>query len=503
MKCVLLILGFLALSVFGADEEDKVVVLTKDNFDKTIEENQFVLVEFYAPWCGHCKQLEPEYKKASIQLAKDGSDVVLGKVDATQESELAEKFEVRGYPTIKFFRGGKPSDYSAGRQAADIVNWLKKKTGPPAAAIKSVAEGTKFIDGNDVVVIGFFKDEDSTAAKAFKNVASGNDDVPFGITSDDSVFKEHSVDRDSIILFKKFDEGKNTFDGDFTVEKIEAFVGENQLPLVVEFTQESAQKIFGGKVKNHILLFVNKDDDFDKHLEQFKAPAKDFKGKVLFIYINTKDEDNARILEFFGLKSEDVPALRLITLTEDMTKYVPEDKSITTENVKTFVQLFLDGSLKPHLLSEDVPEDWDKNPVKVLVGKNFHEVAKDKSKAVLIEFYAPWCGHCKQLVPIWDELGEKFKGNKDIVIAKMDATANELADVKVQSFPTIKYFPAGSDDVIDYNGARTVEGFSKFLESGGKEGAGAAEEEEEDEGEEEGEEEEGEDDGEEVPRDEL
>ena len=142
--------------------------------------------------------------------------------------------------------------------------------------------------------------------------------------------------------------------------------------------------------------------------------------------------------EFFGLKKEDAPTVRLISLGQDMTKYKPESTEITASVLTQFVQDFFDQKLKPHLLSQDVPADWDAQPVKVLVGKNFNEVARDKSKTVLVEFYAPLCDHCEQLVPIYDQLGANFKEKPEFVVAKMDSTVNELEDIKIQHFPTIK-----------------------------------------------------------------
>merc|ERR1712112_614750 len=185
--------------------------------------------------------------------------------------------------------------------------------------------------------------------------------------------------------------------------------------------------------------------------------------------------------EFFGLEESELPSMRIIKLEEDMSKFKPESTELSEDNIRAFVKQYLAGELKPHLMSEEVPEDWDKEPVKVLVGKNFDEVAKNVEKDVLVEFYAPWCGHCKQLAPIWDELGEKFKDSDTVVIAKMDSTANEVEDVKIQEFPTIKLFKKGDNKIIDYNGERTLDGLVKFLESDGVDGAAADDDMDEDE----------------------
>ncbi|XP_015587493.1 protein disulfide-isomerase [Cephus cinctus] len=471
-------------AVFGVDieSEDGVLVITKDNFEKALKDHQYILIEFYAPWCGHCKALAPEYAKAAQKLAELNSEVKLAKVDATIETELAEKHGVKGYPTLKFYRKGSVIEYGGGRQADDIVNWVVKKTGPAAKDLTSAEEIKSFIDNNNVAVVGFFKDNESEAATVFLDAGNADDDHNFGLVKSEELFGEYDAEDGTIILFKDFDEGKSKFEGELNLKNLQSFITIQSLPLIVDFNQDTAQKIFGGDIKSHLLVFLSKDGGhYDKYVEELKEPAKKFRGDVLFVTINADDHDHERILEFFGMKKSDVPAMRLIKLEQDMAKYKPGNPEISSENVLNFVTAFTEGKLSRHLLTQDVPEDWDKNPVKVLVGTNFNDVALDKSKNVLVEFYAPWCGHCKELAPIYDKLGEKYKDSETVVIAKMDATANELETVKINSFPTITLYKKDTNEAVEYNGERTLEGFIKFIESDGSYGQAAEEVQEEDE----------------------
>ncbi|CAD5122607.1 DgyrCDS11019 [Dimorphilus gyrociliatus] len=446
-------------------EEERVLVLEDGNFDHAVSNNEFILVEFYAPWCGHCKQLAPEYAKAAQKLFDEGSPVKLGKVDATVEKKLAEKFKIGGFPTLKFFRNGNPTDYKGGRQANDIVNWVTKKSGPPAINLENVEAAKAFVDKDDVVIVGFFKNAEDAEAKAFLNVAAAFDDLPIGISYDEAVKKEYEMEN-GVSMFRKFDDGRVNYDGDLTVEDdLTSFINSNRLPLVIEFTQASASKIFSGPIKNHLLLFLEKSSEtFDDLVAKFKGAASSFKGQVLFVYLDVVEGENKRVLEFFGVSDKDAPTVRYISLEQDMAKFKQDFDDINTENVKDFVERVRDGKVKQHLKTENIPADWDSKAVKVLVGENFNDVARNADKAVLVEFYAPWCGHCKNLEPIWNELGEKYAERSDIVIAKIDSTANEIENVSIRGFPTIKFFPKGSDEIIDFKGERTLDGFSKFLD---------------------------------------
>jgi len=465
----------------GIKEEENVLVVTTTNWDEAVHAESNVLVEFYAPWCGHCQSLAPEYAKAATKLKEMKSDIKLAKVDATVETKLAEKYGVQGFPTIKFFKKGTPIDYGGGRTGEEIITWLDKKTGPPAKVFEKAEEVKAFVEPKDVAVVGFFADQTSELALAFLKVAESLDDIEFAITSP-AASGEYDVKEDKIVVLKKFDDLRAEYDGAVDVEAITKFIRAESLALVTEFTDEAAPKIFGGDIKSHLLMFISKKSEpFKGVLETFSNVAKGFKGQVLFVYIDIDVEDNQRVLEFFALKPADCPTLRLIKLEGDMTKFVPEKKELDEPTITSFVKDFLDGKLKAHLMSEEIPEDWDKNPVKVLVGKNFKEVAMESDKMVFVEFYAPWCGHCKQLAPIWDKLGEHYKDNENIVVAKMDSTANEVEEVKVQSFPTIKFFNKG--EVVDYKGGRTFDDFVKFLDSGGKDQTSEPEEPEDPDGE--------------------
>jgi len=445
--------------------ESDVIVLDNTNFETVISENEVVLVEFYAPWCGHCKKLEPEYEKAATELKGIAS---IAKINADEETNrpISGQYGIRGFPTLKLFRKGTPTDYTGDRSAQAIVAFMKKQTRPAVTTLTSADEVTKFSGEDKVVVVGFFESKESKEYKTFQEVAENlRQKFSFGevVGNNELATSSGLSGNNGVVLFKKFDEGKNVLNGD-QIDTLNEFITSNSVPTIDELGPET-YKDYAESGLPLFYLFVDSrvEGQTTTYVDKVRELAKSTKGKLNFAYIDFSKY--ARHSESLGLSGKTVPAIAIEDLSGDGDHFAfDESTDITTESVTEWVNKFLNKELQPTIKSEPVPESND-GPVKVVVANNFNDLVNDPTKDVLLEFYAPWCGHCKKLVPTWEELGTHFKDTPSIVVAKVDATANDISKkLGVRGFPTIKLFPANNkESPIEYKGDRSLNDLIKFI----------------------------------------
>ena len=291
--------------------------------------------------------------------------------------------------------------------------------------------------------------------------AAAYDDVPFAhSTSSDHAKKLEITQKYGFVLFRDFDEGHKFLLGDSPIDttKMREFLESHRYPFVTEFDQDAANRIFGSQKDAMILMTDDKDHEAVKNFQDF---AKENQGQnLIFTTSAITSGFGQRLAEYIGVKSG--PTVRVISFkNRDLTKYIVDD--VSPEGLKKALKDFKAGSLPAHYKSAAAPENNDQ-PVKIVTGDTFKDLVLN-DKYVLLEAYAPWCGHCKKLAPIYDELAEKLSGESDITIAKMDATENEHPKMPVTGFPTIRLFLPNNDTPVDYSGDRSLKDLVKFLET--------------------------------------
>ncbi|XP_054351807.1 protein disulfide-isomerase A4 isoform X3 [Pongo pygmaeus] len=550
-------------------EENGVLVLNDANFDNFVADKDTVLLEFYAPWCGHCKQFAPEYEKIANILKDNDPPIPVAKIDATSASMLASRFDVSGYPTIKILKKGQAVDYEGSRTQEEIVakvrevsqpdwtpppevtlaltkenfdevvndadiilvefyapcfllagvdtarnlppsmrrpprssasvllqypwrrstpsqkqtwprgivDYMIEQSGPPSKEILTLKQVQEFLkDGDDVIIIGVFKGESDPAYQQYQDAANNlREDYKFHHTFSTEIAKFLKVSQGQLVVMQpekfqsKYEPRSHVMDvqGSTQDSAIKDFVLKYALPLVGHRKASNDAKRYTRRPL--VVVYYSVDFSFD-----YRAATQFWRSKVLevakdfpeYTFAIADEEDYAGEVKDLGL-SESGEDVNAAILDESGKKFAMEPEEFDSDTLREFVTAFKKGKLKPVIKSQPVPKN-NKGPVKVVVGKTFDSIVMDPKKDVLIEFYAPWCGHCKQLEPVYNSLAKKYKGQKGLVIAKMDATANDIPSdrYKVEGFPTIYFAPSGDkkNPVKFEGGDRDLEHLSKFIE---------------------------------------
>ncbi|KAL6947396.1 hypothetical protein ACO0QE_002279 [Hanseniaspora vineae] len=473
-----------------APENSDVVKLSSETFDSFIKTNSLVLAEFFAPWCGHCKTLGPHYVEAASVLKE--FEIPLVQVDCTENQDLCMEQGIKGYPSLKVIRNGDAlgaSDYTGGRTASDIITYMKKQSLPAVSVFNTEKDLEAFVakeqDVSPVVInydisepnvnatfyyiADLLRDEDYIfAALQNSSVAQDKSAISIQVPNQDPVNFDYStlnVTNTTSVLNSLGDwlsvESKPYF-GDVNAATYEPYMNA-EIPLAY--------------------FFYTSDKERAKYAPFFEKLGKEYRGVMNFAGLDASKF--GRHAENLNMKQQ-FPFFSIHNISSDLkygTAQLPDEKFVEGETkikisekaIAQFVEKFLDGKLEPIIKSEEIPEVQETNVTKI-VGKNHDDFRYDEDKDVLIKYYAPWCGHCKRLVPIFENLADVYAGDEEaqskIVIGEIDATLNDVFDVDIQGFPTIVFYPAGSknETPVVYSGPRTVESFISFITTNGKTG---------------------------------
>lgn len=267
-----------------------VIELNDSNFDTAISTFDHILVDFYAPWCGHCKKLSPVLDETAPVLAKLNQPVVIAKLDADKYRKLASKHEIDGFPTLKLFVHGVPIEYTGPRKPEQLIRFLKKYVAPDVSVLNSDSAVYSFVNeaGKDFpIFIGFGLNESliSEYGQRYKKKSW------FAVSNDfsEEVMVAYDFDKTPalVAIHPSYDE-RSVFYGPFEGRFLEDFVIQNQLPLVVPIKSETLKLL--NSDERRIVLAVVGDELEEQSLKLIKIlrSAATANRDLVFAYVGVK-----------------------------------------------------------------------------------------------------------------------------------------------------------------------------------------------------------------------
>ncbi|XP_010254101.1 PREDICTED: protein disulfide isomerase-like 1-6 [Nelumbo nucifera] len=421
-----------------------VLELNNDNTKRVIDDNEFVLLLGYAPWCPRSAELMPQFAEAATTLKEMGSPLLLAKLDAESYPKAASLLGIRGFPTLLLFVNGSSQVYTGGFSAEDIVIWARKKTGAPVIRLSSVTEAEKFLENNTMFVIGLFERFEGPDYEEFVKAANADNETQFaeacGIEVAKVLFPDIKPKNLFLGLVKSEPEKYTTFEDTFVKEKILQFLENNKFPLVTMLTELNSVKVYSSSIKLQVYIFAEAND-LKNFLLLLQDVARKFKSKIMFVCVDIAEGNLAKpFLTLFGLEESEQTVVTAFDYRIN-SKYLLES-DLTPSNLEEFCSGLLSGTLSPYFKSQPMPNNKGET-IQTIVGRTFDDLVLSSLQHVLLEVHTPWCIKCKTTSKQIEKLAKHFRRFDNLIFGRIDASSNEHPKLQITDYPTLLFYPSG------------------------------------------------------------
>lgn len=271
-------------------DSGKVLELDESNFDAAISSFDYILVDFYAPWCGHCKRLAPQLDKAASILADLKKPISIAKIDADKYKRVGSKYGIDGYPTLKIFMHGVPTEYYGPRKADLLVRFLKKFVAADVAILNSDSAISEFVEAAGTsfpIFIGFGLNESAISHFAVKYKKR----AWFSVAKDfsDKTMEFYDFDKVPALVARhpNYDE-QSIFDGPFEENFVEDYIKQSLLPLTLPITEETLRLLKDDERKVILTILEDETDDRSKKLLKLLKAAASANRDFVFVFVGFK-----------------------------------------------------------------------------------------------------------------------------------------------------------------------------------------------------------------------
>uniref|UniRef100_A0A5B7A5Z6 Thioredoxin domain-containing protein n=1 Tax=Davidia involucrata TaxID=16924 RepID=A0A5B7A5Z6_DAVIN len=331
-----------------------VLELDESNFDSAISSFDYIFVDFYAPWCGHCKRLAPELDKAAPVLAGLKEPIVIAKVNADKYTRLASKYEIDGFPTLKVFMHGVPTDYYGPRKADLLVRFLKKFVAPDVAILDSDSAISDFFEAAGThfpIYVGFGLNESMISNLAIKYKKRAWFSVAKDFSEDVMVLYDFDKVPALASLHPRYNE-RSIFYGPFEEKFLEDFIKQSLFPLAMPINHETLKSLKDDERKIVLTIMEDEADEKSKELIKLLKAAASANRDLLFCYVGVKQwEDFAESFEV--TKKTKLPKMIVWDGNEDYFSVVGSE-SIDEEDQGSQITRFLQGYREGSVIQKQI-----------------------------------------------------------------------------------------------------------------------------------------------------